>query len=130
MYLLDADWAIQAMGNRQPAAQTLRRLAGSRIFVSHITLGEIYEPAFLSVNPEAHLMVFRRFLGAYDVLGLNNQIMEQFAALRAFLRRRGQRISDFDLLIGATALHYELTVLTFNRRDFERIPELRLYSLM
>ncbi len=54
--------------------------------------------------------------------------MERFAELRAYLRRRGQLIPDFDLLIGATALQHNLTLLTFNRRDFERIPHLALYQ--
>jgi len=128
MYLLDSDWIIQALGNRQPVLRTLDRLSSSRIYVSYITVGEIYERAFDSVNPEAHLLSFRQFLSAYRVLTLSDPIMERFAETRWFLRRRGQLISDFDLLIGATALHHDLTVLTFNRRDFQRIPDLKLYQ--
>jgi hypothetical protein len=55
-------------------------------------------------------------------------IMERFAEARSFLRKHGQLISDFDLLVGATALHHDLTVLTFNLRDFQRIPDLKLYQ--
>lgn len=127
MYLLDTDWIIQPLGNRQPAAQTLRQLAGGRVFVSTITLGEVYEGAFASANPEAHLSIFRHFLSAYTVLVPNDPIMERFAELRAYLRRRGQLIPDFDLLIAATAFQHNLTLLTINRRDFERIPDLVLY---
>jgi tRNA(fMet)-specific endonuclease VapC len=54
--------------------------------------------------------------------------MLRFAELRAFLRRRGGLISDFDIIIAATALHYDLTVLTFNVRHFQRIPDLRIYT--
>jgi hypothetical protein len=43
MNLLDTDWVIQALANRQPALGTLERLAGSRRDVSYITLGEVYE---------------------------------------------------------------------------------------
>lgn len=128
MYQLDADWSIQALGNRQPAVATLERLAGSRIYVSFVTAGEIYERAFTYPNPQAHLVGFRQFLSSYRLLTLNDPIMERFAELRAFLRRRGNLISDFDLLVGATALHHDLTLLTFNRRDFERIPDLKLYE--
>ena len=46
MYLLDADWIIQALANRQPAVSTPERVAGSRVYVSYITVGEIYERAF------------------------------------------------------------------------------------
>ena len=128
MYLLDADWVIQALGNRQPALQTLEGLATSRIYVSYVTVGEAFERAFVSANPQAHLISFRQFLSAYRFLTLNDAIVERFAETRAYLRRRGQLISDFDILVGATALHHDLTVLTFNARDFQRIPELKLYQ--
>jgi predicted nucleic acid-binding protein len=59
---------------------------------------------------------------------LNVPIMEWFAEVRAFLRRRGQLIPDLDILIAATALHYGLTLLTFNRRDFARIPASSFYQ--
>jgi predicted nucleic acid-binding protein len=97
MYLLDTDWIIQALGDRQPALRTLDQLAGSRIFVSYITIGEIYEPAFNSANPEVHLVNFHHFLSAYHILTLSDPIKERFAELRSFLRRRGQLIPDFDL---------------------------------
>jgi tRNA(fMet)-specific endonuclease VapC len=128
MYLLDADWIIQALGNRQPAVRTLQHLATRRVYVSYVTVGEIYERAFDSVNPDAHLVSFRRFLSPYRVLTLTDPIMERFAEVRSFLRRRGHLIADFDILVGATALHHGLTVLTFNVRDFQRIPDLRLYQ--
>lgn len=69
----------------------------------------------------------RAFLQPFQLLGVNEPIAIRFAEIRAYLRRRRQIISDFDILLGATALHHDLTVLTFNRRHFERIPDLRLY---
>ena len=128
MYLLDAVWIIQALGGREPAASALTRLAGSRIYVSLVTAGEIYERAFVSANPQAHLVSFRQFLSSYRILTLTDPIMERFAETRAHLRRQGQLITDFDILVAATALHHDLTVLSFNVRDFERIPELKLYA--
>jgi tRNA(fMet)-specific endonuclease VapC len=128
MYLLDTDWVIQALAQRQPAAQTLERLTGSRVFVSYVTLGEVYERAFTSSNPQAYLISFRHFLSAYRLLGLSDPLMERFAEMRALLRKHGQGIADFDLLIAATALHHDFTLLSFNLRHFERIPDLKLYQ--
>jgi predicted nucleic acid-binding protein len=51
--------------------------------------------------------------------------MERFAETRAYLRKRGEGIPDFDLLIAATALHHDLTLLTFNLRHFGRVPDLK-----
>ena len=128
MYLLDTDWVIQALAKRQPALGTLDRLAGSRVYVSYVTLGEVYERAFRSANPQAHLAGFRHFLAFYWLLGLSEPLMERFAETRALLRRRGQGLADFDLPIAATALHHDLTLLTFNLRHCERVPHLKLYQ--
>lgn len=70
---------------------------------------------------------FRRFLARLALLPLDDAVMERFAFIRADLRRRGQLIPDLDLLIAATALHHDLTLLTRNVRHFDRIPELRRY---
>ena len=40
----------------------------------------------------------------------------------------GALIGDMDLLIAATALQYNLVLLTNNRRHFERIEGLRIES--
>lgn len=127
-YLVDTDWLIHALTGRHQAIVTLRRLARRRLSVSLITVAEIYEVAFNSPNPQAHLASSRQLLATYRVLGLNEQIAEQFAETRSFLRRRGLLISDFDLLIGATALHHDLTLMTLNVDHFRRIPGLRLYK--
>lgn len=60
-------------------------------------------------------------------LGLDESTMETFGRVRNYLRRRGQLIPDFDLLIASTALQHDLTLLTRNTRHFARIPNLRLY---
>ncbi|MFT4037299.1 MAG: type II toxin-antitoxin system VapC family toxin [Thermomicrobiales bacterium] len=129
MYLLDTDWVVQALARRGSAMGVLGALAGATIYVSYVSLGELYEGAYQSSNPGAHLATFRRFLIAYPPLNLNDSVMERFAETRAYLRRRGQIIADMDLLIAATALHYDLTLLTFNLSHFSRIPDLRLYQL-
>jgi predicted nucleic acid-binding protein len=127
-YLIDSDWLIHAFAGNELAVNTLRRFAPQRPFVSLITVGEIYDAAFNSPNPEAHLANSRLFLGRFTTLGLNDQIAERFAETRSFLRRRGMLIPDLDL-IAATALHHDLTLLTFNVTHFRRIPELRVYRL-
>ena len=128
MYLLDTDWIIEALAGREPAVRTLHKVAGSQVFASLISIGEFYEGAFTSSDPQVRIRELHRFLAPYEVLGLNEPVMRRFAETRLALRRHGQIIPDFDILIAATALHHELTVLTFNRRHFQRIPDLRLYQ--
>ena len=128
MYLLDTYWILQALGGYEPAASTRRTIAGMGINISIVSIGEIYESAFNFADPHAHLASFRRHLDACTLLNLSEPIMERFAEIRAHLRRCGQMISDFDILIAPAALHHNLAVLTFNRRHFERVPDLKLYQ--
>ena len=47
---------------------------------------------------------------------------------RARLREEGNLIGDMDILIGATAISCNLTLLTNNRRHFERMQGLNIVS--
>jgi tRNA(fMet)-specific endonuclease VapC len=126
-YLFDTSWIIEVLAGRGETARQHKRLNLAKIAVSYVSIGEIYEVAFNYANPQAHLSSFREFLAPFQRLTLNEPIMETFAEVRAHLRRRGEIISDFDMLIGATALHYNLIVLTNNKKHFNRIPGIKIY---
>ena len=60
------------------------------------------------------------------VIDVTDPIAEAFGKIRAGLRRQGNLIADMDLLIAATALVHDLTLLTGNTRHVARVPGLRL----
>src|SRR2546421_9307049 len=126
-YILDADCIIHTLTGHGETINVLKNLTVDDIAVSLITVGEIYEGAFISTNPQLQLDIFREFFAPFHLVSINEPIMERFAEIRSLLRRRGELIADFDLLIGSTALYYDLTVLTYNKRHFKRIPELKIY---
>src|SRR3990172_12954756 len=97
-YVLDADWAIQALAGRQPELDTLIGHAQDGIAISWVTVGQICEGAFGSPDPQTHLQAFREFLAPLVILNLNDPIMEQFATLRTDLRRRGHLILSFFII--------------------------------
>ena len=127
-YLVDSDWLIDAFLGVPAAVNLLARLRDDGLAVSIVSYGELFEGAIGAPDPAAELARFRRFLGRLALLPLDDAVMERFAYIRAELRRRGQLIPDLDLLIAATALHHDLTLLTRNVRHFNRIPKLRLYQ--
>jgi tRNA(fMet)-specific endonuclease VapC len=126
-YLVDTDWVAEYLKGREPAVRTIPRLSADGLAISIITYGEIYEGIYYGRDPETHERGFRLFLRSVEVLPLNRSVMKRFARVRGELRRTGQIIGDPDILIGATALERNLTLLTHNRRHFERIPGLTLY---
>jgi predicted nucleic acid-binding protein len=79
-------------------------------------------------DPQKARDVFNRFLRSVAILPMTKPIMLRFAQIRGELRRKGQIIGDFDMLIAATALHHNLTLVTRNLRDYQRIPNLSIYK--
>jgi tRNA(fMet)-specific endonuclease VapC len=127
-YLLDTDWIINLLAGKKDATDYIQRFDPEDIGISLVTAGEICESAYNYANPQEHINRFRSFLDNFQLLNLNLPIIEKFAEVRAHLRRRGQLISDFDMLLGATALHYDLIVLTYNKKHFARIPDIKLFQ--
>lgn len=98
--------------------------------VSIITVGELYEGIYGYPDEEERLADLRNLVSDYTVMGLTDSIMLAFAWIRFDLRRRGQRISDLDMLIAATAIVNDLTLITRNLQHFSRIQDLRIFTVM
>jgi predicted nucleic acid-binding protein len=59
---------------------------------------------------------------------LTRSTLQQFARIRGRLRQQGTPIGELDILVAATALQHGLTIVTRNRRHFDRIPGLDFYE--
>jgi predicted nucleic acid-binding protein len=128
-YLLDTDWIVDVLNGQERAIQTALELAPAGLAVSIITYGELYEGAAFAHDPTPALAGLRSFLKGKAILPLTQPIMERFARIRGSLPRPvRQQIGDFDLLIAATCLAHNLTLLTRNIKDFQQIPHLKLYQ--
>ena len=127
-YLVDTDWLINSYRGTRLATETIKQLHPERLAVSIISVGELYEGAMTSSNPDAELTLFDRLLEPFTTLPLDNACMQHFASIRSTLRRQGQLIPDLDILIASTALRHDLILITANLRHFARIPSLRLYQ--
>ena len=62
-------------------------------------------------------------LRQFEVLPIYS-CFENYVHIKALLERQGQRIDDFDLLIGATVLQKGLVMVTANVGHLARIPDL------
>jgi predicted nucleic acid-binding protein len=127
-YLVDSDWVADWLHGKPPAVELLTTLAPAGLAISLITYGEIYEGIYFGRDPKQSERVFRQFLRPVAVLPLTKPIMRRFTRIRGQLHQKGLLIPDPDLLIGATAIEHGLTLVTRNRWDFDRIPELSLYQ--
>lgn len=81
----------------------------------------------IACNPNLRLRpVLERMLTMLQKVMVDSDIAANAALVRADLRRQGQPIGPYDLLIAATALTHHLTVVTHNTREFSRVAGLRL----
>jgi len=121
--LLDTDTCIALLrGNEAVIAR--RAATDDQVVTTWITAAELYFGAAKSSAPEANRDLVRAFLATLDVLGLNDAAAQIFGEAKALLERGGRRLADADLLIGATAGAHGATIVTGNRRHYERIPGL------
>lgn len=127
-YLVDSDIVADWLRGRSSAVTLLSELTADGIAISLITYGEIYEGIYFGYDSQRNEQGFKDFLRTVNVLPLNRLIMRRFAHLRGTLRQQGRPIGDPDLLIAATAIYHDLTLVTNNARHFERIPDLKRHT--
>jgi tRNA(fMet)-specific endonuclease VapC len=66
------------------------------------------------------------FLSPFTSLPFDDQCAQRCAEVRAELESAGRVIGPHDLQIAAVALQHQLTLVTHNTREFNRIPGLKL----
>jgi len=128
-YLVDTDWAIHHLNGHALIMQRLQDLQPEGLGLSVLSLAEVYEGVYYSRNPAESERGLLAFLESVSLIGIDEETAKIFARERGRLRAAGMLIGDVDLFIAATALQHEVTLLTNNRRHFERIDGLRIESL-
>lgn len=128
-YLVDTDWVISHFNKITEITQKLKELRPDGIALSVASLAELYEGVCYSKDPDKAETVLKTFLRDFPVLGIDEEICRIFGKERGRLRKQGKIVSDFDLLIASTCLHYNLTLLTNNRRHYEVVEGLNILSL-
>ena len=129
-YLIDTDWVINHLKGEKRVVRKLEELAPEGMAMSVISLAEIYEGVYYSRDPAKSRQLLKEFLAPdLKVLNVDEEVCKIFGRERGKLRQQNRMISDFDLLIASTCLYYNLTLLTNNRRHFDMVEGLNIFSL-
>jgi len=125
IYLLDTSVIIDALNRKQGRWELLASLVegGDTLACSVVTLSEI----FAGVRPQ-EIPLTERFLNALEPYDLDSQLARAAGLLKNEWARKGRTIGVIDMMIAATALAHNLTLMTDNRKDFP-MPQLALYPL-
>ncbi len=130
-FLVDTDWIIRFLRGHGKTVKVLNQLYDEGFAVSVISFSEVFEGIYRFENKKREELEehFRNFLTGVQVLNINKHIGEIFAGQRAKLRKENKLIDNFDLMIGSTALYYNLELLTNNVKHFERIENLEIRNI-
>ena len=128
-YLVDTDWVIDHLNNVQATTEKLLELQPKGVALSVVSLAELYEGVYYSRDPDKNETILNTFLSQFPVMGVDQDICQCFGRERGKLRKAGKMFGDFDLLLAATCLCRNLTLLTNNVSHFERIEGLHLLSI-
>jgi len=128
-YLIDTDWIIHYLNGQKEIVKRLVSLRKEGLAISVISLAELYEGVYYSTNPEGDKKALDDFLTGVSILGLEDEICKIFGKERGKLRKLKIVIGDFDLLIAATCLCYNLTLLTNNIRHFKMVEGVNIVSI-
>lgn len=124
-YLLDTSVIVDHLrGKREIQVSFIKK--GSAVSV--ITQAELYYGAYKSKKPQHNLREIKQMLGdlGINIIPLDEGVLLIYGQTKTKLETKGSRLDEFDLLIASTALSLDLTLVTKNRKHFQRIPQLKL----
>ncbi|MCQ2583295.1 MAG: type II toxin-antitoxin system VapC family toxin [Treponema sp.] len=125
-YLIDTDTIVFALRGEESVLARFEENKQIPISISMITYAELVFGAKRSQNEQKNMILVNHIRDIYQIEQLSEGVMEVFASIKAKLFESGSRIEDMDLMIAATALYNDLTLVTNNTKHFEKIPNLKL----
>jgi tRNA(fMet)-specific endonuclease VapC len=124
-YLLDTNICVHFLRGNFDLITKFREIGIENCAISEITFAELVFGAENSSNPEKNLELIEAFTNQLIILPIFNA-NHLYAKEKARLRSKGKMISDFDLLIGCTAIEKGMTVVNENQKEFERITNIKI----
>lgn len=96
------------------------------IYVSSITVSELQYGVSKSRQKKRNAQRLNEFLAPFEILPYDEDAAGRYGAIRADLEKNGYVIGPLDMLIAAHALSKNLTLVTNNEREFQRIKNIRI----
>lgn len=122
--LVDTDVVSFIFKQDSRAANYAKILQGNQLALSFMTVAELFQWAAIRKWGEARTQQLEQTLTSYLVIPVDIELCRCWGNLRAELQAMGKPIFAQDAWIAATALRYDLVLVTHNEKDFSGIPKL------
>ena len=124
-YLIDTGLLIQHIRGKHSAVNLIRSLSKTnRLCISSITRLEVQAGAF-----DTELYATKKLLSRFINYDLDNEIADKAGRLIFTSRRQNRAILVPDAIIAATAMVKNISLLTYNKKDFVNISKLSIDPL-
>ena len=126
-YVLDTNHCIHFLNGQFELNLKIDKVGEENYFISEITILELlYGVANSDSTKKAQnkLKLFQFLEGFENRILPIRPVFEAFSEQKVQLRKKGTPISDFDLLIGCTALTQNMTMVSRNIKEMKRIEGL------
>jgi predicted nucleic acid-binding protein len=122
--LIDTDICSAYLKNVRSVSNRFLQYGG--LYVSVVTIAQLGTWLWRRRTPPRYRQAYAGFLHDVTFLDLDLLIAERAAVVGATLADKGRSMENADLLIAATALEHNLTLVTHNTPDFVYVPNLTL----
>jgi len=119
-HLLDTNICVFYIRGKYALNKKLEIIGLNNCYISEITLAELKYGAECSNKVAENKALIDEFAKEINVLPISDSF-DVYATEKAKLRKTGNLIDDFDLLIAATAISNQLILVTDNTKHFNRI---------
>lgn len=124
-FLLDSDMLAGAIKGSLPVVLKLSQLKPTEVAVSVISRMEAETALRLQPRAQARYgKLLKEFLASVPVLDFGAAEAQQAVALSAYLQPVGEKLAALDLMLAATAVAHQLTLVTDRGAVFAAVPNL------
>lgn len=125
-YMLDTNICIFTIKSKPQQVRDAFNRHHGQLCMSSVSLMELIYGAEKSASSERNLAVVEGLAARLEVLSYDEIAATHTGQLRAELARNGTPIGPYDQLIAGHARSRGLIIITNNRREFDRVPSLRV----
>lgn len=126
IYLLDTNACIHHLKFSDSPITRKLTIHLPETAVCSVTKAELFYGAMRSTNPTQAIREQQDFLELFVSLAFDDAAAQICGRIRAQLANQGTPIGPYDLQIGAISLAYDLTLITHNVGEFNRIQDLKI----
>lgn len=126
-YMLDTNMCIYII--KKKPVQVLNKLITlnmADVCISSVTLAELMYGVQKSQYQEKNIAALEEFISPFEIMSFDDEAAIKYGDIRFFLENIGLPIGPLDLMIAAHAQSLNSILVTNNKKEFSRVPNLNI----